>query len=66
MTDRERMKRFYLVNHDFNIFCNKNMQSYGRTLDEEMSNPITREYYLSLQRGGCNEPHERKNRGENS
>ena len=61
MTDRERMKHFYLVNHDFNTFCNKNMQSYGRTLDEEMSNPITREYYLSLQRGGCNE----RNRPQN-
>lgn len=60
MTDRERMKHFYLTDHDFNIYCNKNMQTYKRSLDEEMANPITREYFLSLQKGGCNAPRERK------
>lgn len=54
MTEREKMKHFYLVDDDFQTFCNKNMQTYGRCLDEEMANPITVEYYRSLQRGGCN------------
>lgn len=63
MTDREKMKRFYITDYDFQIYCNKNMQTYNRTLDEEMSNPITREYYLSLQKGGCNA--KRKDREKN-
>ena len=59
MTDRERMKRFYITNYDFQIYCNKNMQTYERTLDEEMANPITREYYKSLIKGGCNAKREK-------
>ena len=59
MTEREKMKRFYLVNHDFQIYVNKNCQTYNRTLDEELKSPITREYYLSLQKGGCNEKRDR-------
>ena len=54
MTEREKMKRFYLTDYDFNIYCNKNMMYYNRGLDEEMSSPITVEYYRSLQKGGCN------------
>ena len=54
ITEREKMKHFYLVDYDFQIFCNKNMQVYNRELDEEMANPITQEYYKSLQKGGCN------------
>ena len=59
MIDRERMKRFYITNYDFQIYCNKNMQTYGRTLDEEMANPITQEYYKSLIKGGCNAKREK-------
>ena len=59
MTDRERMKRFYITNYDFQIYCNKNMQTYERTLDEEMANPIKREYYKSLIKGGCNAKREK-------
>lgn len=55
MTDRERMKRFYLTNYDFQLYCNKNMQTYNRSLDAEIASPITQEYYKSLQKGGCNE-----------
>ena len=53
------MKRFYLTNYDFQIYCNKNMQTYTRSLDTEMASPITQEYYKSLQKGGCNEPRKR-------
>ena len=64
MTERERIKRFYLTNHDFQVYVNKNCQTYNRSLDEELKNPITVEYYKSLQKGGCNE--KRENGGENS
>lgn len=46
------------------MFCNKNIQTYGRTLNEELSNVITVEYYRSLQKGGCNAEH--KDRGADS
>ena len=59
MTDRKRMNRFYITDYDFQIYCNKNMQTYGRTLDEEMANPITQEYYKSLIKGGCNAKREK-------
>ena len=66
MTDRERMKRFYLTDYDFNLFVNKGCQTYKRTLDEQLADPITYEYYKSLQRGGCNEHHDKcKDRGTN-
>ena len=55
MTDRERMKHFYLTDHDFQTYVNKGCQMYRRTLDEMLISPITVEYYRSLQRGGCNE-----------
>lgn len=55
MTERERIKRFYLADHDFQVYVNRNCQTYGRTLNEELKNPITMEYYKSLQKGGCNE-----------
>ena len=60
MTDREKMERFYLTNYDFQIYCNKNMQTYKRGLKQEMSSPITYQYYLSLQKGGCNAPREKQ------
>lgn len=54
MIQTEQIHRFYLENHDFQVYVNKNIQTYGRTLDQELQNPITQEYYLSLQKGGCN------------
>lgn len=59
-----KIEKFYLTNHDFQVFCNKNIQTYGRTLNEELSNVITVEYYRSLQKGGCNE--ERSNGTEDN
>lgn len=54
MIQIELIKRFYLENHDFQVFVNKNIQTYNRTLDHELQNPITQEYYRSLLKGGCN------------
>ena len=49
------IEQFYLTNYDFQMFVNKNAQSYGKNLADELQNPITIEYYKSMQRGGCNE-----------
>ena len=54
MTKFQRMKRFYLTDHDFQIYVNKNCQTYCRCLDDELKSPITEAYYDSLQKGGCN------------
>ena len=54
MTEHAKIKRFYLTDHDFQVYVNKNCQTYHRTLDDELKSPITIEYYRSLQKGGCN------------
>ena len=54
MNNYSEIEQFYLENHDFQVFCNKNIQTYGRTLEQELQNPITIGYYETLQRGGCN------------
>ena len=54
MNNYSEIEQFYLENHDFQVFCNKNIQIYGRTLAQELQNKITIEYYQTLQRGGCN------------
>lgn len=48
------IEQFYLTNYDFQLFVNKNIQTYGKKLVEELQNPITVEYYRSLLKGGCN------------
>ena len=54
MTEREKMKHYYLTDHDFQTYVNRNCQTYHRCLDDELQSPITIEYYRSLQKGGCN------------
>ena len=48
------IKRFYLENYDFQIFVNKNCQTYQKPLDYMLETPTTQEYYKSLIKGGCN------------
>ena len=38
------IEQFYLTNYDFQLFVNKNIQTYGKKLVEELQNPITVEY----------------------
>ena len=64
MTDHARIKRFYLTNHDFQVYVNKGCQTYNRSLDAELDDPIVVEYYKTLQKGGCNE--KRENGSEDS
>ena len=47
--------KFYLEDHDFQVYVNKDCQAYDRTLEKELISPITIEYYKSLQKGGYNE-----------
>ena len=54
MANRTPIENFYLTNHDFQVYVNKNSQAYGTTLEQELQNPITIEYYKSLLQGGCN------------
>lgn len=54
-SEQDEMLYFYLTDHDFQIFVNKGMQTYKRTRSEVLQDSIVREYYLSMQRGGCNE-----------
>ena len=46
------IKEFYLKDYDFQIFVNKNCQTYGKTLDYMLSTPTTIEYYNYLTDGG--------------
>jgi len=45
----------YREHGDFKQYVDKNCIAYGKSLDEILDNPITWEYYISLQKGGCNE-----------
>ena len=45
----------YREDGDFKRFVDKCSVSYGKSLDEILDSPITWEYYISLQKGGCNE-----------
>lgn len=58
-----RIEEFYLKDYDFQIYVNKGCQTYGRTPAEMFENPIVKEYYRSLQKGGCNE---KRNRSQDS
>ena len=54
MVDIAAMQHFAQTNEDFKTYIEKNMQTYNRTLSEELQSPITQNYYESLQVGGCN------------
>lgn len=49
------MDKFYDQNDDFKRYVDTNRRAYGRSMVEEFENQITREYYRSLLKGGCNE-----------
>ena len=50
----EKMKKFLTTSEDFRNYVAKNMDTYDRTLEQELQSPITQNYYESLQPGGCN------------
>ena len=53
--EQGEMANFYFAgDSDFKRYVDANMKTYGRSLAAELASPITREYYRSLQKGGCN------------
>lgn len=55
----DRMRDAYYTDEDFKWYVNQVANTYGKTPCEVLYSPITKEYYYSLQKGGCNERHER-------
>jgi hypothetical protein len=53
MTDLEMMM-FYDSNKDFKRFVDANAKAYRKSPAYIMDTPTAREYYQSLQKGGCN------------
>ena len=49
------MDKFYEQNEDFRRYVDAALAIYRKPLAETFENPIVREYYRSLQKGGCNE-----------
>jgi hypothetical protein len=61
MIEKGEMADLYFSDDpDFKHYVDSNMMTYGRKLADELESPITREYYRSLQKGGCNERHRKK------
>ena len=56
----KEMIEFYHSNKGFRDFVDANAEAYRKDVSFILSTPITREYYLSLQRGGCNEQRNRR------
>ena len=48
------MDKFYDTDADFKRFVDASMKTYGKPLASTYDNQIVREYYRSLQKGGCN------------
>ena len=55
----DEMRQAYYTNDDFRWYVDRVSEAYGKFLSEVIYSPITKEYYLSLKKGGCNERHER-------
>ena len=52
----DEMITFYEKNEDFRRFVDKNAEQYRKTPMFVLRTVTTQEYYLSMQRGGVNEP----------
>ena len=50
----KEIKQFLATNEAFREYVAKNMDTYNRSLNDELTSPITQEYYRSLQPDGCN------------
>lgn len=51
MAQISTIKNFYLENYDFQMFVNKNCQTYGKSLDYMLSTPTTIAYYKYMNEG---------------
>lgn len=54
MIDINDMIKFYNNNEDFKRYVDECVKTYGKDVDHMLHQRITEQYYLSLQKGGCN------------
>ena len=52
--DINTMKDCYKTDQKFRQFIDRNIETYQKSLDEELQNLIAVEYYKSIIPGGCN------------
>jgi len=52
----EKMRNFYDTNADFRRYIDDNAKGYGKDPSYILQTQTAREYYKSMQKGGCNEP----------
>ena len=52
------MRQAYYTNDDFRWYVVRVSEAYQKSPTEVLYSPITKEYYLSLKKGGCNERRE--------
>lgn len=48
------MIKFYETNKDFKRYVDKCVKTYGKDVHYMLQQGITEQYYLSLQKDGCN------------
>lgn len=51
----DKMRKFYDENADFKHFVDANAKAYGKTVEFMLSTETTKQYFLSMQKGGINE-----------
>ena len=54
MVDLNEMIKFYDTNADFKRYVDECVKTYGKDVHHMLQQGITEQYYLSLQKGGCN------------
>ena len=54
MVDKNAMLKFYETNKDFKRYIDECVKTYGKDKFYMLETRIAEEYYLSLQKGGCN------------
>ena len=50
----DEMRQAYYNNEDFKWYVDRVAEAYKKTPAEVLYSPITKDYYLSLQKNGCN------------
>ena len=56
----KKMIEFYHTNDDFRDFIDANAKTYNKEPCFMITTPTAYEYYISLQKGGCNERHKKE------
>ena len=51
---KNKLIKCYDTNEDFKTYIDKCVKTYGKDVDHMLEQGITEQYYLSLQKDGCN------------